>query len=238
MATQVFSTMPRTLAVPVAVIVVGLSAYFAFLPEMSGTWMFWALAGGPTVILAVLALVWAREEGLLREWLMPKSGDFTGGVLGAVVLFGIAWAFVRLAAPVGSTREVWLVSLYGEIGDPRALQAHAPAVAAAICVAAFAEEVVWRGAVTRLLAERVGSRWAWVWAAVLYALSYVPAAWSLRAGMGSDGGLNPILPIAALGAGLLWGAMARGFGRLAPGFLAHALFDWAAIMMFPLWGVR
>jgi hypothetical protein len=77
-----------------------------------------------------------------------------------------------------------------------------------------------------------------MWAAALYAIAYVPTAWSLRAVAGPGGGLNPVLPVAALGAGLLWGAMARSFGRLAPGILAHALFDWAVVMMFPLWGVH
>ena len=56
--------------------------------------------------------------------------------------------------------------------------------------------------------------------------------------MGPDAGLNPVLPLAALGGGLVWGAMARAFGRLAPSVLAHALFDWAVVMMFPLWGMR
>ena len=73
---------------------------------------------------------------------------------------------------------------------------------------------------------------AWVWAAGLYALSYVPTMWSLRAG----GGLNPMLAIAAAGGALVWGGMARAFGNLAPSILAHALFDWAVVMMFPLWG--
>jgi membrane protease YdiL (CAAX protease family) len=127
------------------------------------------------------------------------------------------------------------VSLYTQFGDPKLLQAHAPAIAAGIAAVALAEEVLWRGMVTQLLADRVGTRTAWVWAAVLYALAYVPTAWSLRA-VGPAGGLDPILPVAALGAGLLWGAMARFFGRLAPGVLAHALFDWAVVMMFPLWG--
>jgi membrane protease YdiL (CAAX protease family) len=117
------------------------------------------------------------------------------------------------------------------------LQSHAPQVGVAIAVVALAEEVVWRGMVTQLLADRMGTRTAWVGAAVLYAAAYVPTMWALRAG--GVGGLNPVLPVAALGAGLLWGAMARAFGgRLAPGVLAHALFDWAVVMMFPLWGVH
>jgi membrane protease YdiL (CAAX protease family) len=139
---------------------------------------------------------------------------------------------VAFAVPVGSAHELWLVTLYGQIGDPRVLQRHASEVGTAICVVALAEEVVWRGVVTHALAERVGSRAAWIWAAALYALAYVPTAWSLR----GAAGLDPVLVVGALGGGLLWGGMARAFGRLAPGVLAHALFDWVVIMMFPLWG--
>jgi membrane protease YdiL (CAAX protease family) len=223
--------------VALSVLVTALSSYFAFLPQSSGTVAFWVLAGGPTLVLAAVGASWAHREDLLRDWLSPRWGDFSRGVVAAVLLFGIAWAFVRIVMPVGSPREVWLVSLYGQIGDPRLLQQHAPAIGAVIFAVALAEEIVWRGMVTQLLADRVGSRTAWIWSAVLYALAYVPTAWSLRAAAGG-GGLDPVLPVAALGAGLLWGAMARSFGRLAPGVLAHALFDWAVVMMFPLWGAR
>lgn len=221
-----------TLFVPAAVVLVGAGSYFAFSAERSGTVAFWALALGPEVLLAVVATIWARREDLLREWLAPRWGDFTRGILGAVGLFLAAWGVTRVIAPVGSPREIWLVSLYGQIGDPRALEAHGPAVAAAIIVAAFVEELVWRGAVTQLLAERVGSRYAWLWAAGLYALALAPTAWAL----GGPGGLNPLLVVAALGGGLVWGGMARAFGELGPSILAHAFFDWAVLMMFPLWG--
>jgi hypothetical protein len=222
--------------VALSVVVTAVCSYLAFLPQYSGAVAFWGLAGGPTVLLAAVAAWWASREELLREWLTPRWGDFSRGVVAAVLLFGVAWAFSRVVAPVGSPREIWLVTLYGQIGDPRVLQHRAPLVGAAIVVVAAAEELVWRGAVTQLLAERVGSRTAWVWAAVLYAVAFVPTAWSLRAGGG--GPLDPVLPVAALGAGLLWGAMARTFGRLAPGILAHALFDYAVVMMFPLWGAH
>jgi uncharacterized protein len=224
------------LFIALAVLVIAIASSVAFLPLRSGSLAFWLLAGGPTVALAAIAAAWASREELLHEWLSPRWGDFSRGVASAVLLFGVAWAFTRLLTPPGSTREVWLVSLYGQLGDPRVLHSHAPVVAVAIAVVALAEELVWRGMVTQLLADRVGTRTAWVWAAVLYALAYLPTAWSLRASEG--GALDPLLPIAALGAGLLWGGMARAFGRLAPGVLAHALFDWAVVMMFPLWGVH
>jgi membrane protease YdiL (CAAX protease family) len=224
--------------IAVAVVMTGVTSYLAFLPEHSGKVLFWVLAGGPALVFAIVAAEWARREDLLRDWVSPRWGDFSRGVIGAVLLMAAAWGFANFVTPVGSSREIWLVTLYGQLGDPRVLQAHAPQVAAAIAVVAFAEEVLWRGLVTQLLADRIGTRTAWVWAAVLYALAYVPTAWALRAGSGGDGPLDPALPIAALGAGLLWGLMAKSFGRLAPGILAHALFDWAVIMMFPLWGPK
>jgi membrane protease YdiL (CAAX protease family) len=230
---------PAALAfVALSVVVVGVASYFAFRPQSSGTVAFWVLAGGPTLVLAGAAGAWAKREELLREWLSPRWGDFTRGVVCAALLFGLAWALTRLVTPVGSPREIWLVSLYGQIGDPRLLQQHAPAVAAAIGATVVAEEVLWRGMVTQLLADRVGTRTAWIWAAVLYALAYVPTMWSLQADAGPGAGLDPVLPLAALGGGLLWGAMAWTTGRLAPSILAHALFDWAVVMMFPLWGTR
>jgi membrane protease YdiL (CAAX protease family) len=84
----------------------------------------------------------------------------------------------------------------------------------------------------RLVGMPSPSRWAWLGSVGLYALAYVPTMWALAA----PGGPNPILPLAALGAGLVWGGMARRFGRLAPGIVAHALFDWCVVVMFRLWG--
>jgi membrane protease YdiL (CAAX protease family) len=220
--------------VAAAVILTAVGSYFAFLPVHSGTVAFWALAGGPPVVLGIAGALWAHREELLFEWLGPRWGDFSRGLFGAVLLFAMAWAFASFAAPVGSPRELWLVSLYGQTGDPRVLQKHGAQVGAVIGAVALSEELVWRGVVTQMLAERVGSRAAWLWAAGLYAVAYVPTAWSL----GSAAGLDPLLVIAALGGGLLWGGLARVFGRLAPSVLAHALFDWAVIMMFPLWGHR
>lgn len=224
---------PAALAfVAFAVVVSAVASYFAFSPNSASSLEFWVLAGGPTVLLAAAALAWAKREDYLTEWLGPRWGDFSRGLLGAVVLFGAAWAFARVVTPVGSAREIWLVSLYAQIGDPRVLQAHAPAIGAAVAVIASCEEVLWRGTITQLVASQVGSRWAWVWSAGLYALAYIPTMWALRAGAGID----PVLVAAALGGGLLWGGMARLFGRLVPGIIAHALFDWAVLMMFPLWG--
>ena len=123
--------------VVVSVVLTGFASFFAFLPESSGTIAFWALSAGPALVLGGLAAAWASREELLREWLSPQWGDFTRGVVGAVLLFGVAWVFVRLVAPVGSAREIWLVSLYGEIGVPLVLRAHRSAIAATFAAAAI-----------------------------------------------------------------------------------------------------
>lgn len=229
-----FPMRPAAAFVAVAVFVTALASYFAFSPAHSGSIAFWVLAGGPSVVLATVAAVIAHREDLLRDWTTPRWGDVTRGILGAAVFFAAAFAFARTVCPPGSPREIWLVTLYGQIGDPRKLEQNGAIVGATVFIVAAAEELVWRGLVTQILADRVGSRTAWVWAAVLYALAFVPTLGSL----GSAAGLDPILPMAALAGGLVWGAMARFFGTLVPSVLAHALFDWLVLVVFPLWGAR
>jgi membrane protease YdiL (CAAX protease family) len=220
--------------VAVAVLVTALASFFAFSPERSGTIAFWLLAGGPTVVLAGMAAVLAHREDLLRDWITPRWGDVTRGIAGAALFFAAAFVFARVVCPPASPREIWLVTLYGQIGDPRKLEQNGAVVGATVFLVAAAEELVWRGMVTQILADRVGSRTAWAWSAVLYAAALVPTAWAL----GSPAGLDPVLVVAGLAGGLLWGLMARFFGSLVPSIFAHALFDWLVLVVFPLWGSR
>jgi hypothetical protein len=218
--------------VVVVMVVTGVTSFFAFAGRDSGSLGFWVLAAGPAAALGALAAAWARREDYLAEWLLPRWGDLTVSLLGGGALYAGAWAFVRFVAPVGSRWEVWLVPLYGQLGDPRELHAHAFPLVATLGVASLAEELTWRGMVTQLLAERVGSRTAWVWSAALYAASYAPTMWALRTGAG----LNPVLVLAAAGVGLGCGALARSTARLLPAVLAHAVFDCAVVLVAPLWG--
>jgi membrane protease YdiL (CAAX protease family) len=213
-------------------LVIGLTSYLAWQPERSGSLSLWIWALVPSVILAALAAAWAVHDGLLLDWLAPRWGDATRGVFAALALVAGAWTFVRTSMPIGSAHEIWLVSLYGSVGDPRRLANHGQALVGVLVVGSLADEILWRGMVTQIIADRVGSRTAWVWAAGLYALAYFPTAWAL--GVGSS--LNPVLVFAALATGLLFGAMARTFGRLLPSVIAHAFFLWGVLMIVPLWG--
>ncbi len=236
-------------AVYLAAIVVAIAAgsHFAFQLVRAGEPSFALWIVVPTAVIAVIGAVRAQREGNLYRrssfdeggdgagagWLNVRSGDFTRGFAAAGILFGGAYAFMRMAAPQGSDRESWIARFYLQIGDPSTLRKHILTVVIVIVVMAVAEELVWRGLVVSLLEEHVGSSRAWVWAAVLYSLAHVPTLWALRDPVA---GLNPILPIAALGGGLVWGFMARRFERLLPGIFSHILFDWTVLMMFRLWG--
>jgi membrane protease YdiL (CAAX protease family) len=222
------------LAAPVGItLALAVTVHVAFSLERAGSAEFWGWAVGPSVLVAAFGLYRAHRDGELEGWFKPVWGDPTRGLGSAALLVGGALAFVHAVMPVGSARESWLARLYLQIGDPAVLRAHALDVGAIVVVAAAAEEIVWRGLVTRLLAEAVGSRTAWIWAAALYALAQLPTLWQLKDPVA---GQNPLLVFAALGLGLVWGLMARFFGRLFPGILSHAAFDWCVIMMFRLWG--
>ena len=224
------------------VLAIGGGSHFAFQLERFGGkgFLFWLLA--PTVVIAILGAVRAKRDGDLYRsssfddgghgtgWLNVRRGDFSRGFASAGILFVLAYGATK---QLGPAHEAWLMRLYVQFGDTSDLRKNVGLVVGCIVVLAVSSEIVWRGLVPMLLAEQVGSRRAWVWAAVLYAVSLLPTAWSLRVG---DSGLNPILPVSALVGGLLWGYMARRFERLWPGIFAHALLAWTVLMMFRLWG--
>jgi membrane protease YdiL (CAAX protease family) len=220
-------------AIAAVVAVVATGTHFAFDLERAGEVSFWILAIAPTALVAIIALVRAARDGELAELVQPAWGDATRGLLSAAILLGGAVLGLRVLAPNGSPRESWVARLYLQLGDPAWLRGHAAVMAMVVLFAAAAEEIVWRGLVTRLIAEKIGSRWAWAWAAIPYALAHVPTAWALR---DPEAGLNPLLIVGALGLGLAWGGLARSQRRLAPSILSHAAFDWCVLMVFRLWG--
>lgn len=226
------------------VVLVALGASQAFALPNAGSPKLFAWIGLPTLVLAAIGVARARRDGELYRrssfdeggglgWLNVRSGDFTRGFAGAAVLFGGAWAFTRVVMPAGSPRESWAARMYLQLGDPSTLRKEVWLVAIALIVMAIAEELLWRGLVTSLLADLVGSSRAWVWSAVLYAVAHIPSVWALKDPVA---GYNPMILVAALSCGLAWGFMARRFERLFPSIVSHALFDWTVLMMFRLWG--
>jgi uncharacterized protein len=223
----------NALQLVLVVLAIGTASRFGFELTRAGRPAFFLWMAVPTIAIAVYASYRAYQDGVIKSWLSVRAGDFTRGFVACAILFAGAWGFTRVVLPRGSARESWLARLYLQLGDPSVLRQHVAYVVVALIVIAVAEEIVWRGFVTSLLEEQIGSRRAWVWSAVLYAVAHLPTAWALR---DPEAGYNPVIPLAALGCGLVWGGMARRYDRLLPGVFSHVLFDWTVLMMFRLWG--
>lgn len=205
------------------------AAAVAFRPEYTGRPTFVVVLLGASATLAVLGILKARYDGELKTWLKPRWGDFTGGAVTAAILFALAYVLAKILAPEGSPRAAWLFRLYLQMGALELLRDKAAGVAQVLFVFAITDAIAWRGLVPSLIAERVGSRTAWIWTGALYGLSYLPAAYVLRV----DGaGPNMLLAATALATGLVLAANARYFQRLVPGMIAHLLFAWFSLMTF------
>ncbi len=197
----------------------------------------------PTLGAAAIAAEYARRNGdLYRDasfdtdgasgWLSVRSGDFSRGFLVAALLFGATFALSQVALP--GSRVGWLARLYLQLGSRFAFRQHVAPLIAGLFVFCWAEEMVWRGLIPALLAEYVGSRRAWAWAALLYAVHSVPTMWLLADPIA---GPNPLLVLGTIACGFAWAWMARAYGRLWPSVFSHFLFGWTALIMFPLWSL-
>lgn len=218
-----------SLSIAIAVtIATGGVVRYAFAAEQAGSaGMLVAMAAGyaPFAALAVWAM---HKEGRLSE-IKPQRGDLAFGALLAGVMYGAAMAVRQLALASDSPRSWWIARIYLQLGDPsnnRMLY-----VGLAVLAVAVLEEIVWRGLVMRSLRAPFGPMRAWLFSSVLYALSHVPTLHLLEHPVA---GPNPLVVIAALGGGLVWGHLYNRMGRLGPSLFAHAIFTWA-IVDFPLW---
>jgi CAAX protease family protein len=215
-----------------ALALVAASMSVATRQELSGTSFVFLVPAIPYALLTIVAVVRMKKEGTLSERLRPRSGDLTFGAIVTVMLLLGAVAGRTFLAPHGSAREGWLIRLYQQVGDPDVLQQHMVVVSLAVVVVAALDEISWRGLVYPALEESFGTRRAWPATAVLYATAHLPTMFLLR---DPFAGPNPLVVIAALGCGLVWGLVVARTGRLPVAIISHALFILAVAIHFPLW---
>jgi CAAX protease family protein len=201
-------------------------------PDAAGTPLVLLAPGVPYAVLTVLAVLQMRRDGTLSEKLRPRSGDLTFGALATVMLYMGSIAVRMFIAPKSSVREAWIMRIYLQIGDPELLQHRVVYISLAIALVAVLEEISWRGFVFSMLEERLGTRRAWPVTAGLYAAAHLPSVFLLR---DPFAGPNPLIVIAALGCGLVWGLVVARTGRLPVALFSHALFTWCVAIQFPLW---
>ena len=207
----------------------GIVIAFAFDSRRAGTRSMLIALGLFYAVIGAFALRRLDQRGELRSRLRPVSGDFTLGAVVAGALYGVAHLVDQLVASHGSIREAWIIRVYLQAGDPNA-PGHVVVGGAVFLIAAI-EELVWRGLVMRTLEAVYGARSALIVTSLLYALAHVPTLYLLRDPVA---GLNPLVVLAALGCGTVWGLVYLRTERLVPALFAHALFSWA-VVEFPIW---
>ena len=83
----------------------------------------------------------------------------------------------------------------------------------------------------RSLELSFGTRRALVVSALLFGAAHTPTMFLLADPVA---GYNPLIVMAAVGCGLVWGAIYWRTSRLMPAIFSHALFSWAIVEM-PIW---
>lgn len=222
-------TPPRWIVLALCAVLPGLAW------RLGGASLWYALVLGYGVAAALAAWELA-QDGQLRAALVPRAGDATLGLLPAMLLLvAVSLLVTRVIAPLPELRYftpdgAWVGRAHAHgvqaatewlreracaaLGRASAVQGSAR-VAFVLAVAAL-QELAWRGGVQQGLAERFGSTRGWLLASALYALAQL-------------GTLNAAPALLALPCGLLWGAMFRFRGRVAPAILSHAIFSWALL---------
>ncbi|MCX7007207.1 MAG: CPBP family intramembrane metalloprotease [Kiritimatiellaeota bacterium] len=157
---------------------------------------------------ARLALVTDLRVHVLRKiWV---------GLLTAVVLYGVFWLGNRLLHEFLPLAANGIRKIY-------ALQGDASTLRVALLIGLLfgpAEELVWRGAIQRALAERLGAVRGLFAATGLYAAAHLASG-------------NPMLVLAALVCGLFWGALYQRTGSVLLVAINHAAWNLAVYLLLP-----
>jgi membrane protease YdiL (CAAX protease family) len=220
---------PRDLwKVAAVVLIAGAAHALAFRPALSGSTALWWWLLGSYGLLAALALHHFWTEGTLVDRLQPRGGDVARGVGLFVLLLFASFVARSTLAPSDTPRYAWLYRLYLKLGDPEIVQ-HSAALTVALLSVAVLEELVWRGLVLDVLSAELGARRGWIASTLAYTASTIPTLFALRDPIA---GLNPLLPTAALGAGLVWSFAAARFGRLPPVMISHMAFSYFSVVQF------
>ncbi|MBM4364018.1 MAG: CPBP family intramembrane metalloprotease, partial [Deltaproteobacteria bacterium] len=182
----------------------------------------WLALGLPHAAFAALHLRRLYRQGALTERLGLRRGDFTIGLLLGALIFAAAAAARHVGLGQDARGLAWLFRLSLQLG----LDAPGPQLLAGLAALGALEELTWRGLVLDALEPAVGSRRAFAVTALLYAGAHLPTAWTL----GDPAvGANPLLVLAAAGAGLPWSFAASMLGRLTPVVISHAAFSYFAV---------
>lgn len=176
---------------------------------------FWWMMTGSALTLSVLATLfrpgWWREV----KWTLP---NILLGISIAVTLWVVFWVGDKVSTLLFDFARPQVNLIYGM------KEGESPWLLAVLMLFLIgpAEEIFWRGYVQHTLSSRLNPNAGFVVATALYALVHA-------------GSCNFMLIMAALVAGIVWGALYRFFpDRFAAIILSHSLWDAAVFIFFPI----
>lgn len=196
-----------------------IAIHFSFSKSLAANPRFWLLLCAASGALAVLSFIAYRPA--LSKSLKPKQGDLSLGFALAVLLILVCIAGRTLFAQASSEQHAWLLRIFLQVGPAKALEAN-PLILTQLMAIVIAEEVIFRGAVF-LAWEQIMGRRGWIFASLMYALALSPTIYQLKV---DEAGLNPLLFLAAIVAGLVWCFARKISGRMGPGVVAHLIFTY------------
>lgn len=177
---------------------------------------FWWMMTGSALILSVLATLFRPGWWKEVKW---NGANILWGILIAVALWGVFWMGDKVSGWIFDFARPQVDSIYGM------KEGESPWLLAGLMLFVIgpAEEIFWRGYIQRTLSEKWNNPTAgFVVATALYALVHA-------------GSCNFMLIMAALVAGVVWGALYRFFPRrFAAIIFSHALWDVAVFIFFPI----
>jgi len=163
------------------------------------------------LVTAVVALAGPLFLGSVRRRLSPSVFRIAAGLAAAIALYGATAGVVAVLKLTWAPWADWAGRLlrWKEGHGPLFLWATLPVIVAG-------EEFLWRGAVTRLAAERMGRAGGLLAGAAVYALAHLAS-------------FNPLLLAAAFLCGLFWGWLYLATDDLTAPLVCHLAWDVAVL---------
>lgn len=175
---------------------------------------FWYLMVPSMAVL--LGLAWYLRGPIFRHERFTRN-DLIWGVGSAVVLYGVFVVGNALA-------PIFIPGAHHDVGNVYGIKAgFSPVLVGLVLVFIFgpAESLFWQGVVQTVWMRRFGASVGWLLTSAFYASIHGFSR-------------NPMLVLAALVAGLMWGLMYRLRPRIWAVVISHGLWDLAVLVLFPI----
>ncbi len=189
--------------------------FFLFSPWTKGMVNFWIAISLASLVLSIIAL--SRRKQIISE-LKINWQAIVAGIFIAAALWGVFWVGDKISSMMFSFEKSQVASIYSmRDGHSKWLIA-----TLLLLIMGPAEEIFWRGYLQKTLQTIISPNAGFVTSVILYSLAHL---WSF----------NFMLIMAALVAGLVWGAIYRFFPKSLPALIiSHSLWDVMVFVVFPI----